>query len=382
MPPDPHPSDAHRANGHFRNPWAPATTEHRVSAFLKWILIDRPRDLRRRDIGPATFAAEHPRATPTFPSPHAAPDDIVITWVGHSTFLIQIGGANVLTDPVWGERASPITWLGPRRWVEPGIDFDALPPIDGVLISHDHYDHLDTPTVRRLAARYPDARWFAPLGVGTWLAQRGARDIVERDWWETVEWHSAEHRAGGPSRGAPRRVAPQRVAPHVPLHLTCTPAQHFSGRRLDNRNHTLWCGWTVRAGPRAVYFVGDTGRHPLFAEIGQRLGPFDATLIPIGAYDPQWFMRPVHITPEDAVAAYGEIANGQLGNALGANGLQPGNAPVTNVPPLMIGMHWGTFKLTDEPMDEPPSRTRRAWDAAGYPPERLWVPRHGESRRL
>jgi N-acyl-phosphatidylethanolamine-hydrolysing phospholipase D len=361
MPPDPHSSDAHRANGRFRNPWAPATTQGRVGSFLKWILIDRPRDLRRRDIDPATFAAEHPRATPTFPSPHAAHDDIVITWVGHSTFLIQIGGYNFLTDPVWGERASPVTWLGPRRWVEPGIDFTALPPVDGVLISHDHYDHLDTPTVVRLATRNPGARWFAPLGVRPWLTRRGARDIIERDWWETTEW---------------------RTGKQPTLTLTCTPAQHFSGRRLDNRNHTLWCGWTVRAGPRAVYFVGDTGRHPLFAEIGQRLGPFDATLMPIGAYDPQWFMRPVHVTPEDAVAAYGELANGQLGNALGTNRLPAGNTSVPSVPPLMVGMHWGTFKLTDEPMDEPPGRTRRAWDAAGYPPDRLWVPRHGESRRL
>ncbi len=336
------PPEQHDANGQFHNPWQVDGADGRWRGFLKWVLIDRPRAERQRPSRRDVFAAEHPLATPRFPSPRAAENELVVTWVGHSAFLIQIGGRNLLTDPVWGQRASPIPWLGPRRWIPPGIDFGALPPIDGVLISHDHYDHLDLPTVRRLITRWPDLRWWCATGVGAWLAKRGARNVAERGWWQSDEW---------PSDG------------RTPLSVTCAPAQHFSGRRFSDRNRTLWCGWVVRAGARAVYFVGDTGYHPLFAEIGSRLGPFNAVLMPIGAYDPQWFMRPVHVTPEDAVTAYGELSGG---------------VP----PPLMVGMHWGTFKLTSEPMDEPPERARSAWIAAGHPEDKIWIPRHGETREV
>jgi N-acyl-phosphatidylethanolamine-hydrolysing phospholipase D len=294
---------------------------------------------------------------PAFAFPRAAPDQLTATWIGHSSFLIQIGGHNILVDPVWGERASPIPWLGPRRWTPPGVRFDALPPIDAVVLSHDHYDHLDAPTIRRLVARpggSPAPRWYAPLGVGAWLAGRGAHNITELDWWQATEWIDAP---GSPS-------APE-AAPAEPVRLVATPAQHFSGRSLRNRNQTLWCGWTLRSEHKAIWFVGDTGRHPVFEEIGRRLGPFDAILMPIGAYDPEWFMGPVHINPENAVAAYMEAS---------ATTQQNGAAAV------MVGMHWGTFKLTDEPMDEPPARARRAWTAAGLPDSRLWIPRHGETR--
>jgi N-acyl-phosphatidylethanolamine-hydrolysing phospholipase D len=336
------PPEAHDENGLLENSSPNTSVRGRWRGFLKWMLIDRPRAERQRPSHRDEFAAAHPRVAPRFPSPRAAANDLVITWVGHSAFLIQIGGRNLLTDPIWGQRASPISWLGPRRWVPPGIDFGALPPIDGVLISHNHYDHLDLPTVRRIIDHWPDARWWCPTGVGPWLTRRGARDVVERGWWQSLEW-----------------AADAKTT----LTVTCTPAKHFSGRGFNDRNRTLWCGWVVRAGTRAVYFVGDTGYHPRFAEIGSRLGPFDSVLMPIGAYDPQWFMRPVHVTPEDAVTAYGELSNG---------------SPRA----LMIGMHWGTFKLTNEPMDEPPERARRAWAAAGHSADRIWVPRHGETRHL
>jgi N-acyl-phosphatidylethanolamine-hydrolysing phospholipase D len=221
------------------------------------------------------------------------------------------------------------------------VDFAALPPIDAVLISHDHYDHLDRPTVLRLAERYPAARWFCPSGVEPWLRARGVRDVVERGWWGSTDW---------PADGGT---------------VTCVPARHFSGRRLDTRDATLWCGWVVRIGGRSVYFVGDSGRHPEFGEIGRRLGPFDAVLMPIGAYDPEWFMEAVHMNPEDAVGAYGDVI-----------------ARTSAVRPLLVGMHWGTFQLTDEPMDEPASRTRSAWADAGRATEGLWIPRHGETRRV
>jgi N-acyl-phosphatidylethanolamine-hydrolysing phospholipase D len=146
------------------------------------------------------------------------------------------------------------------------------------------------------------------------------------------------------------------------LDITCTPAQHFSGRRLTNRDTTLWCGWTIRAGDRAVFFAGDTGRHPEFSTITQRLGPFDAALLPIGAYDPRWFMQPVHMAPEEAVSAYGDIAAANAGR-----------------PCRFVATHWGTFKLTDEPLDEPPALTRVAWSESGFDPELLCIPAHGET---
>jgi N-acyl-phosphatidylethanolamine-hydrolysing phospholipase D len=214
------------------------------------------------------------------------------------------------------------------------------------VISHDHYDQLDDAAVRRLARLTPAPRWYAPLGVGVWLERRGARDVMELDWWDTTEWTDARF--------------------PLPLTLTATPAQHFSGRGLTNRDHTLWCGWGMRAGERAVWFVGDTGRHPVFADIGAALGPLDVVLMPVGAYNPEWFMGPIHLGPEDAVTSFSE--------AVAA-------APRADRPtPVMTAMHWGTFKLTDESMDEPPERTRRAWAASGLPADRLWIPGHGETR--
>src|ERR1700722_6760030 len=335
-----------RPDGSFANPWGPSSELPGFGAALRWMAA-RPFTRPAHSISRRDFAARFPLHANTFPTPRAAATDLIITWVGHSSFLIQIGGRNILTDPGWSDRASPFQWLGPRRWMPPAIPFPPLPPIDPRGISHNHYDHLDDPTIRRITRLDPAPRWYAPLGVGAWLSQRGARDVREYDWWGQDEW------------------ADPRFP--VPLTLTATPAQHFSGRG-PARNHTLWCGWGIRAGDHAVWFVGDTGRHSSFAEIGAHLGPLDAILMPVGAYDPQWFMAPVHVSPENAVAAFSETIAA---------------APRTDGRiPLMAAMHWGTFQLTDESMDEPPERTRRAWAAAGLPPDRLWIPAHGESRTL
>jgi N-acyl-phosphatidylethanolamine-hydrolysing phospholipase D len=262
---------------------------------------------------------------------------VTLTWIGHSTFLVQIGGRNVLTDPVWAMRASPVSFAGPRRWVPPPLGLEALPPIDAIALSHNHYDHLDAGTVRRLAGLHPDAEWLVPLGLARFVRARGAARVAELDWWDARD-------AG-------------------PLTLTCAPAQHFSSRHHADRDRTLWCSWVIRAGGRAVYFGGDSGLHPAFGAIGARLGPFDAALLPIGAYEPRWFMRPMHMNPEEAVAAFRALTTGDGRAVCGA-------------------MHWGTFKLTDEPMDEPPRRVRAAWAAAGLAVERLWVPTHGGTRVL
>jgi N-acyl-phosphatidylethanolamine-hydrolysing phospholipase D len=323
--------DHHAPNGGFRNPW-PAARQPIFTGMLRWAVTRalKPRIDRTR-------RGQFPTATPSFTVPRADQRDLTLTWVGHATFLIQIGGLNVLTDPVWSERCSPVQCAGPRRFMPPGIPFDRLPPIDLVLQSHDHYDHLDDLTVRRLAREHPDAQWFAPLRLGDWLRQRGVQVAGELDWWERAISSSLE--------------------------ILAIPAQHFSGRGLK-RNASLWCGWVVRGGDRAVYFVGDTGKHPLFQEIGRRCGPFDAIIAPIGAYDPRWFMAPVHVNPEEAVDAYRELT---------ATGDR--HCP-------LVAMHWGTFKLTDEPMTEPPERAGAAWRAASLPDDRLWILKHGETRSV
>jgi N-acyl-phosphatidylethanolamine-hydrolysing phospholipase D len=277
------------------------------------------------------------------PSPQELPPDASdatsVTWIGHSSFLIQLGGMNILTDPIWSNRASPVGFAGPKRLVPPGMALEALPGIDVTILSHDHYDHLDDKTVRRLIAQFPDMTWLTPLGVGDFLRKRGASSVRELDWW-------AETVLG-------------------PASFACTPAQHFSGRYPWNRNATLWCGWTIRIGDTAVFFAGDTGLHPEWREITQRFGPFDMSILPIGAYDPRWFMHAVHMAPEEAVLAFQAI-----------DSIHPGHSGV------MVGSHWGTFRLTDEPLDEPPSLARRTWSTAQLPPENLWILAHGESRTV
>jgi N-acyl-phosphatidylethanolamine-hydrolysing phospholipase D len=324
----------HRAEGGFKNPW-PRSEMHGFRDFLKWTLVERRKKPRRPDPDPASFT----RADPAFTVPRADPEQLTITWVGHTSFLIQIAGLNLLTDPVWSKRASPVQFAGPARWVAPAIEFDRLPPIDVVVLSHDHYDHLDSTTVSRIAERYPAAVWHSPLGVGSFLKQHGARDVNERDWWQ-------ESSVGS-------------------LQLTCVPAQHFSGRTLGRRNRTLWSGWTFRSGDRAVFFAGDTALHPEFAAIGQRCGPFELAILPIGAYEPRWFMGSVHMNPEDCIEAMSQLASTQNGQRL-----------------IMAAAHWGTFKLTDEPMDEPPKRMRELWQSVGQDARHLWIMHHGETRSV
>ena len=280
-----------------------------------------------------------PLATPAFEHPRAALDQCTLTWVGHSTWLVQLAGLNILTDPMWSERAGFVRFLGPRRVVPPAIALNALPPIDVVVQSHSHYDHLDEPTVQALAAAHPDASWLAPLGLATWLRDRGVQHVQQLDWYDRA-----------------------RVGP---LELLCTPAQHGSARSAFDRDRTLWCGWSLAAAGRRIFFCGDSGYHPDFARIGERGGPFDVALMPIGAYEPRWFMRPVHMNPEEAVRATRELAGGAGQDV-----------------PALVGMHWGTFRLTTEPMHEPPERARRAWKDAALPADRLWIFQHGETRTL
>jgi N-acyl-phosphatidylethanolamine-hydrolysing phospholipase D len=256
---------------------------------------------------------------------HAA----TVTWVGHSTLLVQLDGVNFLTDPTWSARVGPWSGrLGVRRFTPPGIAFDDLPPIDFVLISHDHYDHLDEPTVRRLARAF-NPRFVVPLGIKAWLADRGITNVSELDWGESITVKGLE--------------------------IVCTPAQHGSGRALVDAGERLWASWVV-VGSKRFYFGGDTGYAPHFAMIGEALGPFDLAALPIGSYTPREIARPVHMSPEDALQASLDLRSARF-----------------------IGIHWGTFELAREPYDEPPRRIAAEVVRLGLDPRSIWLPKPGET---
>jgi N-acyl-phosphatidylethanolamine-hydrolysing phospholipase D len=219
------------------------------------------------------------------------------TWVGHATFAIHDGDDVILTDPHWGERA-----LIPARVVAPGIPLTAVPPDAFAVISHSHYDHLDAYTVDALPA---SVQWFVPLGLGDWFRARDRSNVVELDWWQSAR------------RGR--------------WTITCLPSQHWSRRAELGTNRSLWCTWLIDSGERRYFFAGDTGYFHGFAEFGRRFGPIDVALLPIGAYAPRWFMRWQHMDPAEALQAFRDLRARE-----------------------MLSMHWGTFDLTDEPVDLPP----------------------------
>lgn len=329
----------HQPGGGFRNPWpGNESPERGLGALLRWQL----ERFRGDGIEPPPPRESLPVVTGHVGRPRAPAGELRITWVGHSTLLIQVGGWNVLTDPVWSERASPVQWAGPARLVPPGLALSELPPLDAVLISHDHYDHLDQGTVVRLHERFGDElTWFTPLGFEGWFADAGIRSVRTMDWWQTTTLPAVDGRV-------------------APLRLSAVPAQHWSKRSpFERRRDRLWCGWVIHPGDASVYFAGDTGYFPAFPDIATRFGPFDAVALPIGAYAPRWFMRPAHMDPEEAVCAYSE---------LGGRG-------------AFVATHWGTFRLTDEPVLEPPLLLRDAWSRNGFPEGDLALLRHGETLR-
>ncbi len=266
--------------------------------------------------------------TAPFTSQPLSGDTLRVTWMGHASVLVELDGARVLTDPVWSARCSPVSFVGPRRFAPPPVPLAALPPLDAVLISHDHYDHLDRATVTSLARLQPRALFLVPLGVGAHLRRWGvpAERIRELGWHQSV-----------------------RLA-RAPLELIALPARHFSGRGLQG-NGTLFASWAL-IGPRhRVYFGGDTGAFEGHAAIGAAHGPFDATLLPIGAYDESW--PDVHLDPEQAVAAHAALRGR-----------------------FLLPIHWGTFRLALHAWYEPAERLLDAGHAAGIA---FAVPRPGET---
>jgi N-acyl-phosphatidylethanolamine-hydrolysing phospholipase D len=251
------------------------------------------------------------------------------TWIGHSTVLVQLDGLNFLTDPTWADRSGPFNGLvGVSRYTPPGIRFDELPLIHFVLVSHDHYDHLDEATVVRLARTF-NPRFLVPLGLRTWFEDRGITNVVELNWGESVT-------VGG-------------------LKVVCTPAQHGSGRTLADQGRRLWASWAV-LGSKRFYFAGDTGYYRHFRDIGDALGPFDLVALPIGSYTPRALARPVHISPEEAVQASLDLRATRF-----------------------LGIHWGTFALAREPYDEPPRRVAAEVDRRDLDPEAVWILKPGQT---
>lgn len=309
-------------HGQFQNRYT--HDKHGLGQFLKWL----PDYLKTRN-----QAIRFPMAKPDSAFLKANREASTITWIGHSSFLVQMGGINIVTDPHLTQRASPLSFAGPKRMVPPAMDFADLPSLDLALISHNHYDHLDDVTVQRLAREHSRLHFVVPLGLKDWFSSRGITNVTELDWWQDT------------------RIGNSKI--------TAVPVQHFSGRGATDRNQTLWCGLLAEIAGRKIFFTGDTGYSKDFVEIGERFGPIDLAMIPIGAYQPRWFMSAMHVEPEEAVRIHLDLQSLQS-----------------------VAMHWGTFQLTEEPLDQPPQKLAQALAKKSVPVEKFWVFRHGETRRF
>ncbi|MDB6067437.1 MAG: hypothetical protein JWR26_3645 [Pedosphaera sp.] len=257
-------------------------------------------------------------------------DQAAVTFINHSSFLVQFCGFSLLTDPIFSKRASPVSWAGPKRVRPPGIALAELPAIHLVLLSHNHYDHMDLASLRTLAEKF-DPLILTPLGNGRLLRRHGISRVIELDWWQS-------HQVDNKTRA------------------TATPAQHFSSRSLFDRDRALWAGFVIEHEGVKVYFAGDSGYEKHFCEIGRRFDPISLALIPIGAYEPRWFMKPVHMNPGEAVQAHIDLGTRQS-----------------------LAMHFGTFHLTDEGIDEPLVSLRENLQSKGIDLEQFKALEFGET---
>ena len=292
-----------------------------LAAVLKWQLNRPPQ---------APWVEQPlPLAAQAIP-PRVDGEDLRVTYINHATLLIQLQGLNILTDPLWSKRASPLSFIGPKRYHVPGLSLEQLPPIDLILVSHNHYDHLDTGSLRQLAARFPEARVVTGLGNGALIRQCGFADVREMDWWQALPLNDR-------------------------LTLHGVPAQHWSSRTRADTNKTLWMGFVLDAPEGPLLFPGDTGLGPEFRLIHQRFGPMRFAALPIGAYAPRWFMRDNHMNPDDAVQAHRQLASQNS-----------------------MAIHFGTFNLSDEEQFAPVMALAAALHEHQVPEAEFRAPQPGE----
>jgi N-acyl-phosphatidylethanolamine-hydrolysing phospholipase D len=324
-PPVKHPPAHHTKNG-FRNIYD--EPERGLASFLRWKLWIAPGE----DIAipyTQTITYKPDVATPDYQRIyHPDPDKIQITWIGHATFLIQVEGINILTDPVFNSSLFPVNDYGFKRLSPPGIPFDRLPPIHAVLESHNHYDHLDLYTVKKLGNK---PKYFIPLKLGQWFRDQNITNYLEMDWWDASVFNG--------------------------IRIVCVPAQHFSRRSIHDGNKTLWAGWVLETKHGKIFFAGDTAHSPHFREISDKLGPMRLALLPIGSYRPRWFMKSMHMDPPEALLAHKDLQAEQS-----------------------IAMHWGTFRVADEPMGEPPLYLKKVMKEASMRDDSFLIMKFGETR--
>lgn len=359
----------HRSDGNkgFVNPW-PSYTDPKLWDILKWIFLGKLTGTRT---DPDT--SNPPRvARPSF-LPTRATRALRATWLGHACYYVEFpGGMRVLFDPVFTERCSPFSWLGPKRYTDMPCQIEDIPYIDAVVISHNHYDHLSHPTLVKIRERHENVHFWVPLGNKPWFEREGFKNVTELDWWEERDMTitlSAEE-------------AEKEQIRHVEARISCLPAQHQSGRNLGDRKQTLWSSWAINSGGQKLYFAGDTGYRsvpqlpdgeddygekyaslphcPAFKQVGQTHGPFDVGLIPIGAYKPRFLMSGVHANPTDAVNIFLDTKCKRA-----------------------LSMHFGTWLLTNEEILEPPRLLREALKRKGIDEEGVFdVCDIGESREF
>lgn len=311
----------------FENPWS--HERHGIGDILRWKLRIGRGEIARiphaSRMGAPTVALDPAELS------HPPESGWRITWLGHSSFLIQGAGKSILADPIFSPYCSPLPLPAMRRKVPPPCEIHELPSVDAVLLTHSHYDHMDLPTLRELGHSTP---LFTPRGHSATLAGKGFQNVTEVGWWDDVE-----------------------LAPGI--RITAVPAQHFTARTPFDRDRAHWCGWVIEGAGRRLWHAGDSGYCPAFAEIGKRFQGIDFAMIPIGAYQPRSIMKPMHMNPEEAVMAFRDAGCKEA-----------------------VAMHWGTFQLTDEPMGEPPILLENAMAGTDLPASSFIACSIGEIRNI
>ncbi|KAI5357005.1 putative metallo-beta-lactamase, N-acyl-phosphatidylethanolamine-hydrolyzing phospholipase D [Septoria linicola] len=349
--PSPQPADAHLKKHHkikgkgFLNPWD-SWEDMNMFAIFRWALLGSITG-ERKPVDTTTPPLVQIRK-PTF-LPSRETKQLRATWLGHACYYVEfVGGLRVLFDPVFTQRCSPFSFMGPKRYTDMPCQIEDIPYIDVVVISHCHYDHLSYPTLVKIAEKHKDVQFFVPLGNKPWFDKAGFKNVTELDWWEEREVNIT-----------PAAAREGDAARDMTATISCLPCQHMSARTAFDKAHTLWASWSITSGGKSVWFGGDTGYRavpklpesefdygekyahlphcPAFKEIGEHRGPFDLGLIPIGAYDPRWIMSPVHANPYDSVNIFVDTKCKEA-----------------------LGIHWGTWVLTDEKMLDPPKVLKEA----------------------